>query len=114
MIVQHAIVLKLVGGMSAISACIMPCCISEMDSKDRMNEIYRKMILWADILVLANPIRWVMLSSLYYKMAERLNCVQNQITLRDRVLVKNKVASFIITCGQDNIPQVAGQMMVYF
>lgn len=47
-------------------------------------------------------------------MAERLNCVQNQITLQDRVLVKNKVASFIITGGQDNIQQVAGQMMVFF
>jgi len=30
------------------------------------------------------------------------------------VLVKNKVASFIITGGQDNIQQVAGQMMVFF
>jgi len=30
------------------------------------------------------------------------------------VLIKNKVASFIITGGQDNIQQVAGQMMVFF
>lgn len=37
-----------------------------------------------------------------------------QATLQDRVLVKNKVASFIITGGQDNIQQVAGQMMVFF
>ena len=85
-----------------------------MDSTDGMNEVYRKMILWADILVLSTPIRWGNAFSLYYKMAERLNCVQNQITLQDRVLVKNKVASFIITGGQDNIQQVAGQMMVFF
>lgn len=95
-------------------ACTWPCSISEMDSDDGMNEVYRKMILWADILVLSTPIRWGNASSLYYKMAERLNCVQNQITLQDRVLVKNKVASFIITGGQDNIQQVAGQMMVFF
>ena len=95
-------------------ACTWPCSISEMDSNDGMNEVYRKMILWADILVLSTPIRWGNASSLYYKMAERLNCVQNQITLQDRVLVKNKVASFIITGGQDNIQQVAGQMMVFF
>ena len=95
-------------------ACTWPCSISEMNSKDGMNEVYRKMILWADILVLATPIRWGNASSLYYKMAERLNCVQNQITLQGRVLVKNKVASFIITGGQDNIQQVAGQMMVFF
>jgi nitrite reductase/ring-hydroxylating ferredoxin subunit/multimeric flavodoxin WrbA len=95
-------------------ACTWPCSISEMDSHDGMNEVYRKMILWADILVLSTPIRWGNASSLYYKMAERLNCVQNQTTLQDRVLVKNKVASFIITGGQDNIQQVAGQMMVFF
>jgi nitrite reductase/ring-hydroxylating ferredoxin subunit/multimeric flavodoxin WrbA len=95
-------------------ACTWPCSISEMDSQDGMNEVYRKMILWADILVLSTPIRWGNASSLYYKMAERLNCVQNQITLRDRVLVKNKVASFIITGGQNNIQEVTGQMMVFF
>jgi hypothetical protein len=36
-------------------------------------------------------------------MVERLNCIQNQITIRDRVMLKNKVASFIITGGQDNV-----------
>jgi multimeric flavodoxin WrbA len=95
-------------------ACTWPCSISEMDASDGMNEVYRKMILWADVLVLATPIRWGNASSLYYKMAERLNCVQNQITLQDRILIKNKIASFIITGGQDNIQQVAGQLMVFF
>jgi len=47
-------------------------------------------------------------------MAERLNCVQNQITISNKILVKNKLASFIITGGQDNIQQVAGQMMCFF
>ena len=47
-------------------------------------------------------------------MIERLNCVQNQTTLHDRVLVKNKVACFIVTGGQDNIQHVAGNMMMFF
>ena len=47
-------------------------------------------------------------------MAERLNCVQNQITIKDRVLINKKVVSFIITGGQDNIQSVAGQLMGYF
>jgi multimeric flavodoxin WrbA len=85
-----------------------------MDENDGMNEVYRKMILWSDIVIISTPIRWGNASSLYYKMIERLNCVQNQTTLRDRVLVKNKVASFIITGGQDNIQHVAGNMMVFF
>ena len=97
-----------------MSACTWPCSITEMQPKDGMTQVYRDMILWADIILVATPIRWGNPSSLYFKMAERLNCVQNQITLKDKVLMKNKVASFIITGGQDNIQQVAGQMMVFF
>lgn len=97
-----------------MNACTWPCSITEMQPKDGMTHVYRDMILWADIVLVATPIRWGNASSLYFKMAERLNCVQNQITLKDKILVKNKVASFIITGGQDNIQQVAGQMMVFF
>jgi hypothetical protein len=50
------------------------------------------MVLWADIVLLAS-IRWGNASSLYYKMAERLNTVQNQI--KNNILIKNKVAAFI-------------------
>lgn len=96
------------------NACTWPCSITEMKPSDGMTQVYRDMILWADVLLVATPIRWGNPSSLYFKMAERLNCVQNQITLKDKILVKNKVASFIITGGQDNIQQVAGQMMVFF
>lgn len=97
-----------------MNACTWPCSITEMRPKDGMTQVYRDMILWADIVLVATPIRWGNPSSLYFKMAERLNCVQNQITIKDNVLIKNKVASFIITGGQDNIQQVAGQMMVFF
>jgi hypothetical protein len=47
-------------------------------------------------------------------MAERLNCVQNAITIRNQVLIRNKVAGFIIVGGQDNIQAVAGQMLGFF
>jgi nitrite reductase/ring-hydroxylating ferredoxin subunit/multimeric flavodoxin WrbA len=97
-----------------MNACTWPCSITEMQPDDGMTPLYRDLILWADIVLVATPIRWGNPSSLYFKMAERLNCVQNQITVKDRVLIKNKVASFIITGGQDNIQQVAGQMMVFF
>lgn len=96
------------------AACTWPCSISEQDPADGMNQVYRDMILWADIVLLATPIRWGNASSLYYKMAERLNCVQNQITLNDRVLIQSKVASFIVTGGQDNIQAVVGQLSTFF
>jgi multimeric flavodoxin WrbA/nitrite reductase/ring-hydroxylating ferredoxin subunit len=95
-------------------ACTWPCSITEMNPNDGMTEVYESMILWADIVIIATPIRWGNASALYYKMAERLNCVQNQITISNKILVKNKLASFIITGGQDNIQQVAGQMMYFF
>jgi len=95
-------------------ACTWPCSITEMNPEDGMTEVYESMILWADIIIVATPIRWGNASALYFKMAERLNCVQNQITINNKVLIKNKVASFIITGGQDNIQQVAGQMMCFF
>jgi len=65
-------------------------------------------------VIIASPIRWGSASSLYFKMIERMNCVQNQLTTHDRVLIRNKVAAFIITGGQDNVQAVAGQMMMFF
>ena len=68
----------------------------------------------ADIVLIATPIRWGAASSLFFKMVERLNCVQNQITIADKVLIRNKVAAFIITGGQDNIQGVAGHSLGFF
>lgn len=95
-------------------ACTWPCSITQMDAADEMTEVYEALVHWADVAVIGTPIRWGAASSLYFKMAERLNCVQNQVTIRDNVLIRNKVAAFIITGGQDNIQQVAGQMLTFF
>jgi hypothetical protein len=40
--------------------------------------------------------------------------VQNQVTIHNRVLIKHKVASFIITGGQDNIQGVAGTLFTFW
>lgn len=95
-------------------ACTWPCSITKMDPKDELIHVYEAVVHWADVVIVATPIRWGAASSLYYKMAERFNSIQNQITIRDRVLIKNKVAGFIITGGQDNIQAVAGQMLTFF
>jgi multimeric flavodoxin WrbA len=39
------------------NACIFPCSISEVDKEDQMLEIYNRVILWADIVLIATPIR---------------------------------------------------------
>ncbi|MEW6451131.1 MAG: Rieske 2Fe-2S domain-containing protein [Pseudomonadota bacterium] len=95
-------------------ACTWPCSITQMDSADQMDRVYEAMVHWADAIIIASPIRWGAASSLYFKMAERLNCVQNAVTIRNQVLIRNKVAGFIIVGGQDNIQGVAGQMLGFF
>ena len=95
-------------------ACTWPCSITQMDSKDQMAEVYEGLIFWADAVILASPIRWGSASSLYFKLIERMNCIQNQVTIRNRVMIRNKAASFIITGGQDNVQAVAGQMLMFF
>lgn len=95
-------------------ACTWPCSITQMDPSDQMDRVYETIVHWADVLLVATPIRWGAPSSLYFKMAERLNCVQNQITLRNRALIRNKTVAFIITGGQDNIQGVAGTLLTFF
>ena len=95
-------------------ACTWPCSITQMDATDQMDQVYEVLVHWADAVIVASPIRWGTASSLYFKMAERLNCVQNAITIRNNVLIRNKVAGFIIVGGQDNIQAVAGQMLGFF
>jgi len=95
-------------------ACTWPCSITQMDPADQLDRVYEAFVHWADVLIVATPIRWGSASSLYYKMVERMNCIQNQETLADKHLLKNKAAAFIITGGQDNVQGVAGQMLGFF
>jgi multimeric flavodoxin WrbA len=95
-------------------ACTWPCSITEMDGEDQMDQVYEALVHWADVVLLATPIRWGAAGALYYRMAERLNCVQNQVTIRNRVLIRNKVAGFIVTGGQDNVQGVVGQLLTFF
>lgn len=98
----------------ASHACTWPCAITERDPQDGLTPVYEGLVHWADVVLLATPIRWGAASSLYFKMAERLNCVQNQITTHDRVLIQDKVAGFVITGGQDNVQGVAGALFTFW
>jgi multimeric flavodoxin WrbA/nitrite reductase/ring-hydroxylating ferredoxin subunit len=95
-------------------ACTWPCSITQMDPTDQLDQVYEAIVHWSDVLLLSTPIRWGAAGSLFFRMAERLNCIQNQITIHDNVLIRNKVAAFIITGGQDNIQGVAGHLLTFF
>jgi multimeric flavodoxin WrbA len=85
----------------AARACTWPCSITQMDATDEMDQVYEALVHWADAVIVSSPIRWGAASSLYFKMAERLNCVQNAVTIRNQVLIRN-------------IQAVAGQMLGFF
>jgi multimeric flavodoxin WrbA/nitrite reductase/ring-hydroxylating ferredoxin subunit len=95
-------------------ACTWPCSITAMDPGDQMDQVYEGVVHWADVIVIATPIRWGGASSLYYKMIERMNCIQNQETVANRHLLRNKVVSVIVTGGQDNVQAVVGQVLTFF
>jgi len=95
-------------------ACTWPCSITQLDPTDQLDRVYEAIVHWADVILIATPIRWGNASSLYYKMIERMNCIQNQETIAGKHLLRNKVAAFIITGGQDNVQAVAGQMLGFF
>jgi nitrite reductase/ring-hydroxylating ferredoxin subunit/multimeric flavodoxin WrbA len=98
----------------AARACTWPCSITQMDPDDRMDRVYEGVVHWADVILVATPIRWGGAGSLYYKMIERMNCIQNQETVANRHLMRNKVVALVITGGQDNVQAVAGQMLTFF
>lgn len=95
-------------------ACTFPCTITQQDSNDEMEKIYEAFVHWGDAFIISTPIRWGAPSSLYFKMIERMNSIQNQETIAGKHLLKNKVVGFIITGGQDNVQGVVGTMMSFF
>lgn len=95
-------------------ACTWPCSITQMDPHDQLDAVYEAFVHWADAILVATPIRWGAPSSLYQKMVERMNCIQNQETIANRHLMRNKAAGFVITGGQDNVQAVAGMMLGFF
>jgi nitrite reductase/ring-hydroxylating ferredoxin subunit/multimeric flavodoxin WrbA len=98
----------------AAHACTWPCAITERDPEDQLTSVYEGLVQWGDVVLISTPIRWGAPASLYQRMAERLNCIQNQITIHNRSLIHRKVAGFIITGGQDNVQAVAGQLLTFW
>jgi nitrite reductase/ring-hydroxylating ferredoxin subunit/multimeric flavodoxin WrbA len=94
--------------------CSWPCQISLRKEDDQLNILYYALVDWADVIIVGTPIRYGQPSALYYKMVERLTCIHNQLTLNDHNLILDKVAAFVITGGQDNVQQVAGQMLLFW
>ena len=42
----------------AAGACTWPCSITQMDPADQMEQVYEGLVYWADVVLVATPIRW--------------------------------------------------------
>ncbi len=94
--------------------CTWPCWLQQRYPDDGMGAIYEGLTNWCDALIVATPIRWGSAASLYYQMAQRLNCVENQHALYGKDLIGEKPAGFIIVGGQDNVQHVAGELFSFW
>ncbi|MGB6176702.1 MAG: hypothetical protein WBF43_10300 [Methylocella sp.] len=88
----------------AAHACTWACSITQIDANDEMDQVYEALVHWAGAVIVSSPIRWGAASSLYFKMAERLNCVQNAVTTRNQVLIRNEVVGIIIVGWKKHFP----------
>lgn len=97
------------------SYCTRPCWISQKKAEkwlaDPLTQLYNDLVDRSDIVLVASPIRWWNASSLYYKLVERLNCIENQKEVYGVDLVHNKLMGMIIIGAQDWAQHVMWQMM---
>jgi multimeric flavodoxin WrbA len=95
--------------------CTRPCWITQRKAEkwetDPLSSVYQDLIDRSDIVLVATPIRRWSASSLYYKLVERLNCIENQKEVYNVDLVHNKLMGMIIMWAQDGAQHVMGQMM---
>ncbi len=42
----------------AAHACTWPCSITQMDPEDQLDQVYEAFVHWADVILIATPIRW--------------------------------------------------------
>ena len=95
--------------------CTWPCWISQKKAEkwlaDPLTQLYNDLIDRCDIVIVATPIRRWNASSLYYKLVERLNCIENQKEVYWVDLVHNKLMGMIIMGAQDGAQHVMWQMM---
>jgi hypothetical protein len=83
--------------------------LDHADGRERRVGPRDAFVHWADAVIVASPICWGTASSLFSSWPDAATD-----PIANRVLIRNKVAGFIIVGGQDNIQMVAGQMLGFF
>ncbi|MEI6886954.1 MAG: flavodoxin family protein [bacterium] len=95
--------------------CTWPCWISQRyPETDGLIPVYKAIVEWADIVLIATPIRWGNPSSHYFKFIERLNCIENQKEVYGLNIIEDQQAGFIIVGAQDGVQHTLGEMMTFW
>ena len=81
---------------------------------DPLSQLYYDLVDRCDIVIVATPIRRWNASSLYYKLVERLNCIENQKEVYGIDLVHDKLMWMVIMWAQDGAQHVMWQMMMFW
>ncbi|MDO8340106.1 MAG: flavodoxin family protein [Candidatus Burarchaeum sp.] len=90
--------------------CTWPCQSSLKYKDDQMKLIYDA-LLESDIVLFGTPVRWNNCSSLMQKVIERLNCVENQYSIFNKRLIKDKVAGVVVIGHEDGAQHVGGNLL---
>lgn len=91
--------------------CTRPCWISQRKKEDELMWVYNLLVDWADVILIATPIRRGAPASLYFKFIERLNCLENQKEVYGVDLLGHQQMGFVIVWAQDGVQACLGQMM---
>jgi multimeric flavodoxin WrbA len=91
--------------------CTWPCWISQRKKEDELVGVYNLLVDWADVIIIATPIRRGAPASMYFKFIERLNCLENQKEVYGVDLLGHQQMGFVIVWAQDGVQACLGQMM---
>ena len=94
--------------------CTWPCRISQrLWAKDELIQLYNAIVDRADIILISTPIRRWNPASLYFKLVERLNAIENQKEVYWVDLMHNQQMWFVIVWAQDWVQSCLWNMSAF-
>lgn len=76
--------------------CSWPCAITRCDPTDELGPVYRELVTWADLLVIAAPVGAAGPGRLFREFLERLRCIPSEREATGRQLLRDKAACVIL------------------
>ncbi|HEY0840399.1 MAG TPA: NAD(P)H-dependent oxidoreductase [Vulgatibacter sp.] len=79
--------------------CSWPCRLSLLDPDDQLGDVYESLVHWADVVVISTALEeGPALPGGLRRFIDRLRCIRHELDVEQRLLIRNKVAAFVM-CG---------------